>query len=157
MAKEVERKFLVDPQIVAELSDGVRISQGYINTADKTVVRARVKGDLAYLTLKGESRGMTCSEFEYEIPMDDARSIIDELCRGNTVDKTRYEIQYGKHLWEVDVFHGENEGLIVAEVELTSEAEAVDLPAWAVEEVTGQVRYFNSSLLNEPYSTWGGI
>ncbi|WP_444901840.1 CYTH domain-containing protein [Microbulbifer sp. SSSA007] len=154
MAIEIERKFLVDHRIVSDLTGGVRISQGYVNTADKTVVRARVKDDVAYLTLKGELRGMTCSEFEYEIPMEDTRCIIDELCRGNTIFKTRYEIQHGKHLWEVDVFHGKNEGLIIAEVELSSEAEVVDIPAWVTEEVTGQVQYFNSSLLNEPYSEW---
>ena len=154
MAKEIERKFIVDARFASELTNGIRISQGYISTADKTVVRARVKGNLAYLTLKGESNGMTCSEFEYEIPIDDAKSIIDELCRGNTVDKTRYEVQHVNHLWEVDVFHGENDGLIIAEVELSDEAEVVDIPSWVTEEVTGQVKYFNSSLLKEPYSTW---
>ena len=92
MAKEIERKFLVDESLITELKDGFHISQGYISTKNKTVVRARIKNDSAFLTLKGESNGMTCSEFEYAIPIQDAKEIISELCRGATVDKTRYEI-----------------------------------------------------------------
>ncbi len=152
MAKEIERKFLVDPSYVSTLDSGMRISQGYIKTADNTVVRARVKGERAFLTLKGEVKGITCSEFEYEIPVTDANKIISELCSGLTVDKTRYEVTHGKHLWEVDVFHGDNEGLIVAEVELANEDEAVGIPDWVTEEVTGQVKYFNSSLLTSPFN-----
>ena len=154
MAKEIERKFLVDESLIASLQGGFRISQGYISTKGKTVVRARIKNDLAFLTLKGESNGMTCSEFEYAIPVQDAKEIISELCLGNTVDKTRYEIQHEAHLWEVDVFHGENQGLVVAEVELLDEAEDVVLPSWVTEEVTGQTKYFNSSLLETPFSKW---
>ena len=134
----------------------MRISQGYVKTSDKTVVRARVKGKRAFLTLKGEVSNMTCSEFEYEIPVQDANSIIEELCAGHTVDKTRYEISHDVHLWEVDVFHGENVGLVVAEVELSSENDLVEIPVWAIEEVTGQIKYFNSSLLTAPFSGWKG-
>lgn len=157
MAKEIERKFLVSPSLRKTLEGGVRISQGYVKTSDKTVVRARIKGERAFLTLKGEVKGITCSEFEYEIPVQDASEIIEELCHGSTVDKTRYEIKDSGYLWEVDVFHGENEGLVVAELELSSEAESVPIPNWVVEEVTGQAKYFNSSLLTMPYSKWGGM
>ena len=154
MAKEIERKFLVDESLITELKDGFRISQGYISTKNKTVVRARIKNDSAFLTLKGESNGMTCSEFEYAIPIQDAKEIISELCRGATVDKTRYEIRHEAHLWEIDVFHGENNGLVIAEVELTSETEKIALPHWVTEEVTGQTKYYNVSLLEAPFSKW---
>ena len=113
MAKEIERKFLIDELLLPNLQDGFRISQGYIRTIGKTVVRVRVKNDLAFLTLKGEINGMTCSEFEYEIPTQDAKEMISELCLGATVDKTRYEIQHESHLWEIDVFHGENKEMFI--------------------------------------------
>ena len=154
MAKEIERKFLIDMSYVNELSGGRRISQGYISTSDKTVVRVRIKGDEAFLTLKGEIKGFTCSEYEYQIPLADAEKIIDELCSDGTVDKTRYEVAHGGHTWEIDVFHGKNEGLAVAEVELQDESENIELPKWVVREVTGDVKYFNVSLLNNPYSKW---
>lgn len=154
MAKEIERKFLVDMSFVNELTDGKRISQGYIETSDKTVVRARIKGDEAFLTLKGAVKRFTCSEFEYQIPLADAEEIIDELCSGGTIDKTRYEVAHGSHTWEVDVFHGKNEGLVVAEVELQDEAENIELPKWVTKEVTGDIKYFNVSLLKHPYSKW---
>jgi adenylate cyclase len=154
MAKEIERKFLIDMSFVNKLDDGKRISQGYVSTSDKTVVRARIKGNEAFLTLKGEVKGFTCSEFEYQIPLADAEKIIDELCSGGTVDKTRYEVAHGNHIWEVDVFHGRNEGLVVAEVELQHESENIELPKWVTKEVTGDTKYFNVSLLNNPYSKW---
>ena len=154
MAKEIERKFLIDMNIIGELNDGKRISQGYISTSDKTVVRARIKGSEGFLTLKGQVKSFTCSEFEYQIPLIDAEKIIDELCDGGIVDKTRYDIFHKGHTWEVDVFHGHNQGLVVAEVEVQSESEHVDLPEWILEEVTGDVKYFNVSLLSNPYSTW---
>lgn len=154
MAKEIERKFLIDEDIVNDLCDGKRISQGYINTSDRTVVRARIKNNEAFITLKGEMKGFTCSEFEYKIPLDDAESIINELCSGGTVDKTRYEVRHGNHVWEIDVFHGQNEGLIVAEIELQSESEEVELPSWIIREVTGEKKYYNISLLDNPYSKW---
>jgi len=154
MAKEIERKFLIDLQLIGELPDGKLISQGFIGTNDKTVVRARIKGDESFLTLKGEVKGFTCSEFEYQIPVDDAKNIINELCSGGVVDKTRYEITHENHTWEIDIFHGQNEGLVVAEVEVQSESESVSLPKWIVKEVTGDPKYFNVSLLSNPYSQW---
>lgn len=154
MGVEIERKFLVKKDALPELKNGRMISQGYIQTSDHTVVRARVKGDKGYLTIKGKSDGMRCAEYEYEIPVTDACEIISNLCNGKCVEKTRYEIKIAKHIWEVDVFHGENEGLIVAEVELAQENEEVDIPTWVAEEVTGQTQYFNASLLHHPYKKW---
>ncbi len=154
MAKEIERKFLIDVNIISELHNGKRISQGYISTKDKTVVRARIQGDKAFLRLKGEVKSFTCSEFEYAIPLADAEIILDELCSDETVEKTRYEVFHNGHTWEIDVFHGSNKGLVVAEVELGSESEKVDLPNWVIKEVTGDAKYFNVSLLTNPYSKW---
>ena len=154
MAKEIERKFLIDISGIESIGSGSRIKQGYISTTDNTAVRIRVSGAVAYLTLKGENQGATRSEFEYEIPIEDANEIIKELCSGPVIDKTRYLVEYGSHTWEIDVFHGDNDGLIVAEVELESETEEVDLPKWVINEVTGEVKYYNSSLLNNPFNKW---
>lgn len=154
MAKEIERKFLIDISGIESMDSGTQIKQGYISTTDNTAVRVRVSGEVAYLTLKGENKGATRSEFEYEIPIKDANEIIEELCTGPIIDKTRYLVVHGAHTWEVDVFHGDNDGLIVAEVELESESEVVDLPSWVVSEVTGDVKYYNTSLLDNPFSQW---
>ncbi|MEC8010085.1 MAG: CYTH domain-containing protein [Pseudomonadota bacterium] len=154
MAVEIERKFLVDQNLLPDFGEGTLISQGYIETTTKNVVRARVKGDKGFLTLKGESHGATCAEFEYEIPKADALNIIATMCSGKTVEKTRYEYPLGKHVWEVDVFSGRNQGLIVAEIELASEDETFEKPEWIAEEVTGQAKYFNACLLNTPYLEW---
>ncbi|MDO3384817.1 CYTH domain-containing protein [Gilvimarinus sp. SDUM040013] len=154
MGIEIERKFLVDVSLLPELVAGTYISQGYVETASSTVVRIRVKGNIGYLTLKGESTGIACAEYEYEIPKADAKEIIATLCAGKTVEKTRYEYPVANHTWEVDIFHGENQGLIVAEIELGAENEEFLKPDWVMEEVTGQTRYFNSQLLNHPYATW---
>ena len=154
MAKEIERKFLIDISGVESIGSGSRIKQGYISTTDNTAVRIRVSGAAAYLTLKGENQGATRPEFEYEIPVEDANEIIKELCSGPVIDKTRYLVEYGSHTWEIDVFHGDNDGLIVAEVELESETEEVDLPKWVINEVTGEVKYYNTSLLDNPFNKW---
>ncbi len=158
MGIEIERKFLVDPTALGDLGTGIVIKQGYIPTQGKTVVRARIKGEQAFLTIKGAAgtngTGIGCSEFEYEIPLADAEAMLAELCVGAMIDKTRYEIPVGQHLWEVDVFHGDNAGLIVAEIELQDENEPFEHPAWVTEQVTGQARYYNVNLLNHPYSEW---
>lgn len=154
MAKEIERKFLIELSGVGSMGYGSRIKQGYISTADNTAVRIRITETAAYLTLKGENKGATRSEFEYDIPVQDANEIIEELCSGPVIDKTRYLVKHGSHTWEIDVFHGDNDGLIVAEVELESEAEAIDLPAWVTQEVTGETKYYNSCLLNNPFKQW---
>ena len=154
MGIEIERKFLIDFSLIGEMGTGIEIQQGYIPTTKDTVVRARVSGHVAYLTLKGKMIGLTRSEFEYEIPVSDAQSIISELCGGLTVDKTRYMIPHCGHVWEIDVFHGDNNGLIVAEVEMNSEGEIIELPEWVVEEVTEQRKYSNSNLLDYPFKLW---
>lgn len=154
MGIEIERKYLVDKKALPCLEKGKYIAQGYIDTQSNTTVRARIKGNTGYLTLKGENTGISRSEFEYEIPVNDAQEIIETLCRGKVVEKTRYEINVGNHLWEIDIFHGENDGLIVAEIELSQEDEHFEMPEWVTEEVSGQPRYYNSSLLSSPYSSW---
>ncbi|WP_299199632.1 CYTH domain-containing protein [uncultured Amphritea sp.] len=154
MAQEIERKFLVNMDKVHLPDQGLTICQGYIQTADKTTVRIRIMGDKAFLTLKGASKGISRSEFEYEIPVTDARQMLDELCTGPVVYKTRYLITHKSHLWELDIFTGDNQGLIVAEVELDSENEQPELPDWITQEVTGDKRYYNSNLLTHPFKNW---
>lgn len=154
MALEIERKFLVDAARLGSLEDGEEISQGFIATADLTAVRVRLAGERAWLTIKGESAGARRTEFEYAIPCADARQILAEMCGGLAVTKTRYRRQYRGHEWEIDVFHGANGGLVVAEVELASEAEEPELPDWVTEEVTGDPRYYNMNLARHPFSHW---
>ncbi len=154
MAQEIERKFLIDPALLELPAEGETIRQGYIPTSTKTAVRVRIKGGQAFLTLKGENRGAVRSEFEYSIPLEDAMAMLDELCQPPMIDKVRYRIPHAGHLWEVDRFHGENEGLWVAEVELEAEYERVELPSWIRQEVTGDPRYYNANLIQHPYSQW---
>jgi adenylate cyclase len=154
MAKEIERKFLINQDALGALDNGTSIKQGYISTKDKTVVRVRVSGNQAYLTLKGEITGVTRSEFEYEIPVTDAEQIITELCNGPVVEKTRYLVTHCDHTWEVDIFHGENDGLVIAEIELGSEREIFEIPDWVISEVSGETKYYNSSLLANPFKSW---
>ncbi len=155
MAQEIERKFLVDLAELGELEGGRRIKQGYIPTTDGTEVRVRLKGPKAFLTLKGKKQGATRLEFEYGIPTDDAEKILIELYTGPVIDKTRYKIEHGGHTWELDVFHGDNHGLVMVEVELESEDVELDLPSWTTEEVTHDDRYYNANLLKSPFKTWG--
>lgn len=154
MAKEIERKFLIDLTKIGPLVGGTVMKQGYIKTVDLTTVRARIAGEKAFLTLKGANRGMTRTEFEYEIPIEDAEGIIAELCSGPVVEKTRYEINHAGHIWEVDIFHGDNEGLTVAEIELADENEQFEKPSWVNSEVTGDVKYYNANLLENPFKDW---
>jgi adenylate cyclase len=156
MALEIERKFLVDVARLGPLSDGVDMSQGYISTGDGAVVRVRLAGECAWLTLKGRSVGCARSEFEYAIPAADARQMIDEFCGGRVIRKTRYLQEFGGYVWEIDVFAGDNAGLVVAEVELSDPGEQPPLPPWAGVEVTADNRYFNSSLYTHPYCRWSG-
>ena len=133
---------------------GIHFKQGYLNSQQERVVRVRIEGDLAKLTIKGANKGLTRSEFEYAIPIDDAAQMLDDLCEQPLIDKHRHkEIHAGK-TWEIDVFHGDNAGLVVAEVELASEDEKVAVPAWAVQEVSSDPRYFNSNLLKNPFNSW---
>lgn len=160
MAKEIERKFLVDFEMLKSsglLIEGNPIKQAYIQTVGLTAVRLRVKGVKAFLTIKGANKGVTRAEFEYAIPVEDANAMIQDLCSGPIVEKIRYEIksiQNSNHVWEVDVFEGENKGLVVAELELADENEDFERPKWLGEEVSGDAKYYNSNLLENPYCNW---
>jgi adenylate cyclase len=154
MALEIERKFLIDTDKLGKLENGYDIKQGYIQTKDETVVRVRVKGNGAFVTIKGGNIGATRLEYEYAIPVEDANEMLEKFCTKPILYKTRYLILHKKHTWEIDIFHKENDGLIVAEVELDSEDENVELPEWIVKEVTDEARYYNSNLLEHPYSEW---
>lgn len=151
MGVEIERKFLVDIEafnVLPNKGDGQLIKQGYIETVSKTVVRIRVKGDEAFLTVKGENKGLTRLEFEYPVPLSDADAMLSDLCGGKTIEKRRHFINFEGLLWEVDVFLGRHKGLVLAEVELESENQSVVLPEWVTEEVSHDARYFNSNLIN---------
>ncbi|NQY22259.1 MAG: CYTH domain-containing protein [Campylobacteraceae bacterium] len=154
MAREIERKFLVDVDSLPILEHGFIIKQAYIPTQDKTAVRVRIKDTKAYLTIKGENKGMSRLEFEYEIPLDDANEMINTLCSKPIISKIRYEIKIASHTWEIDVFEEENKGLIVAEVELLEEDEEVILPSWIKKEVTNESKYYNSNLVLKPFLQW---
>lgn len=154
MAIEIERKFLIDQAAWVPRDGGIHFKQGYLNSQKERVVRVRIEGHIARLTIKGVTTGVTRSEFEYGIPVEDAAILLDKLCEQPLIDKHRHkEVHFGK-TWEIDVFHGPNEGLVVAEIELASEDEKFERPAWVVAEVSGDPRYFNSNLLKNPYSHW---
>jgi CYTH domain-containing protein len=155
MAKEIERKFLVKTTAWKPHGGGIHFKQGYLNTQKERVVRVRIEGAKAKLTIKGVTTGVTRSEFEYVIPVEDASILLDNLCEKPLIDKHRHTETHGGKTWEIDVFHGENEGLVVAEIELTNEAETFLKPAWAGEEVSSDPRYFNSNLLKNPFKNWG--
>jgi len=153
MAKEIERKFLVDTFKLPTLPKGHIMKQGYVPTQGITV-RARISDDQAFLTLKGRATGLSRSEFEYPIPVEDAREILDELCSHPLIEKTRYLISHGDHTWELDIFEGDNQGLVVAEIELSNENEAFELPTWVTEDVSHDTKYRNSNLITHPFSNW---
>lgn len=156
MGVEIERKFLVRAGWLPE-TPGTRFVQGYLHSGGSgATVRVRVAGDRAWLTVKGPSDGGARLEYEYRIPVGDAEEMLQELGAGHLVEKTRHLIDHAGHTWEVDVFEGENAGLVVAEVELSSIDEEVKLPAWAQREVTGDSRYANAWLSIHPYSEWSG-
>ena len=154
MALEIERKYLIDLEKIGTLENGVRIKQGYLSTNKDAVVRVRVKNDKAYLTIKGSNSGIARLEFEYEIPLNEANEMLEKLCQKPVIDKTRSLIKHDIHTWEVDIFYGDNEGLVVAEVELSSEDEHINLPIWVKEEVSHDDRYFNSNLMKLPFKDW---
>jgi adenylate cyclase len=155
MALEIERKFLVvnDKWQDNVLSEAV-LKQGYIANQPNATVRVRIAGDSACLNLKSATKGISRSEFEYPIPLEDAEQILAQLAEQPFIDKTRYKVRWGGHVWDLDLFAGENSGLIMAEVELSSEDEPFELPPWAGEEVSGDPRYYNASLVKHPYSQW---
>lgn len=155
MAKEIERKFLVKNDDWRVGATGRPYSQGYISTTQPgQTVRVRVVGDQGYLTLKGPTEGITRSEFEYAIPIADAKEMLATMCDRPPIEKIRYRLPINNLVWEIDEFSGENAGLIVAEVELTSEDQPIARPTWLGKEVSGDFRYFNANLSSQPYSTW---
>jgi adenylate cyclase len=149
MGTEIERKFLVTDPTITEGREGAVIRQGYLSRAPERTVRIRRRGNRAVITIKGASSRATRAEWEYEIPAADADEML-MLCDGPIIDKTRFVIDVAGRAWEVDVFAGANEGLVMAEVELEAEDAAVVLPAWAGLEVTGDPRYYNASLAQHP-------
>jgi adenylate cyclase len=155
MAAEIERKFLVTgPGWKATGARGVPFRQGYLSTAVDRIVRVRTEGDRAVLTIKGRTTGITRAEFEYPIPFSDATTMLDTLCERPLIEKTRYRVSANDVTWDVDEFHGDNDGLVVAEVELASADQQVAAPPWIGREVSNDPRYFNASLVSHPYRNW---
>ena len=155
MPQEIERKFLVKGEYKSQAYAQNRIIQGYISSARGRTVRVRIRGGQGYLTIKGASdtSGISRYEWEKEIPLAEAGELM-KLCEPGIIDKTRYLVRSGEHIFEVDEFYGENDGLIVAEVELESEDEAFVKPDFIGEEVTGDIRYYNSQLMKRPFKEW---
>ena len=154
MAKEVERKFLVKGDAWRTLAKGTTYRQGYLNSAKERTVRVRTTEDKAYLTIMGITVGATRAEYEYEIPYDEGKAMLDSLAEKPLIEKRRYKIPAGDLTWEIDEFLGDNTGLIVAEVELKSEDQAFTRPVWLGDEVTSDPRYYNANLIKNPFTCW---
>ncbi len=155
MAVEIERKFLVaNDSWRSQVESESVLVQGYLTAQPGLAIRVRIAGDRAELNIKGGTSGISRREYEYDIPLADAQEIIANLVSGSVIDKTRYKVRCGEHLWDLDLFHGDNEGLVVAEVELSSEDEAFTMPEWAGEEVSHDQRYYNANLIKHPYRDW---
>ncbi len=153
MGKEIERKFLVDQNSWIKQGEALAITQGYLSIDPERTVRVRVIGENAYITIKGKTSGITRDEFEYQVPLPDAFDML-KIAVFPPLEKIRHYIRFEGKLWEVDEFLGENRGLIMAEIELVDENEAVIKPEWVLEEVTGDRKYYNSSLAHHPYTKW---
>ena len=151
---EIERKFLVNNNsFLDDFSRSNRIVQGYLSSHPERTVRVRIKGENGYLTIKGKSQGFSRYEWEKEIAIEEAEKLL-QLCESGVIDKIRYDVIVGTHVYEVDVFYGENEGLVLAEIELQSEDETFEKPDWLGKEVTEDIRYYNSYLSKNPFKTW---
>ncbi|MNJ85521.1 CYTH domain protein [compost metagenome] len=148
--KEIERKFLVNDELldVVKYLQSKKIRQGYISESDGKTVRVRTKGEKGYLTIKGKSSGISRDEFEYEIPFEDANQLLQKFCP-KVLEKERFDLIIGEKKWEIDIFHGKLEGLIIAELELESEDETFELPGWIQKEVSDDVQYYNSRLIEK--------
>lgn len=155
MAQEIERKFLVKGEFKKFAAKQTRIIQGYLSSIPERTVRVRVKGDKGYITIKGvgNASGASRYEWEKEIPVEEVMELL-KICEPGVIDKTRYNVPVGNFTFEVDEFYGENEGLTVAEVELKSESDLFERPEWLGTEVTGDVKYYNSMLMKNPYTKW---
>ena len=155
VAVEIERKFLVKGEFKSASNKSYRIIQGYLSSVPERTVRVRIKGNQAFLTIKGmgSSSGMSRFEWEKQISPGEAEDLLD-LCEPGVIDKTRYLVESAGHIFEVDEFHGENDGLVLAELELSSEEEDFPKPGWLGEEVTGREKYYNAMLSKNPYKNW---
>lgn len=151
--QEIERKYLVDINKWKPTNKGVKIIQGYLSVDKDRVVRVRIKGEKAFLTIKGNQKGIVRTELEYEIPENEAKVML-KMCLDYPVEKTRYLETVGGLLWEIDIFEGLNSGLFLAEVELENENQSVELPGWIISEVSDDHRYYNSCLVENPFSKW---
>ncbi len=154
MGVEIERKFLVQTEQWKGEGQGTLYRQGYLCAENERTVRVRIAGDTGYMTVKGKSIGASRVEYEYIIPVQDAAVLLERLCLQPIIEKKRYRVPYRGVVWEVDEFMGENDGLVVAEIELTSENQSFVLPDWVGREVTDDVRYYNSHLISSPYCSW---
>lgn len=155
MAQEIERKFLVNGEFKSQAYQSVRIIQGYLCSVPERTVRIRIREEQGFITIKGksDSDGLSRYEWEKQITVEDARELL-QLCEPGVIDKTRYLVGVGNHVFEVDEFYGENEGLVLAEVELKSKDEPFERPGWLGAEVTGDLRYYNGMLSKRPYKLW---
>ena len=154
MGVEIERKFLVRGDGWRSQGQPVLLRQGYLSSDPDRIVRVRIEGDAAVMTIKGRSKGATRGEWEYPIPMQDAEAFLEQLCEQPLIEKTRTRVEHEGMVWEVDEFLGENAGLVVVEIELKSEDQTFSWPDWVGEEVTHDERYFNANLIRHPYSRW---
>jgi len=156
MGIEIERKFLIDFKKIDLYDKKIEIKQGYILNSPEKVVRIRVADKDAFLTIKGKNEGASRPEFEYEIPYDNAIELL-KFTDDRIIEKTRYILKINNDIWEIDKFHGKNEGLVVAEIEIPSEDYDIELPEWILKEVTSDTKYYNNNLIIHPYSTWDNV
>lgn len=154
MPLEIERKFLVTHTAFLEGIKPVNIIQGYLHSDAEKTLRIRIAGNLAFLTIKGKSEGIVRPEYEYEIPLADAQEMMNLFCRGQHIIKKRFCLDYMGKAWTIDVFEGDNEGLIIAEIELDNPEEPIEIPPWAGPEVSNDIRYYNSQLMVRPFKFW---
>ena len=154
MAIEIERKFLVKEKPFSIAKRSLKINQGYIINEKSKVIRVREKGDDYFLTIKGNNIGISRLEYDFPISKEDAKELIFHFCKTTLIEKTRHYIEHKGHTWEVDEFHGKNNGLIVAEIELESEDEKFEIPDWVGEEVTQDDKYYNMNLAIHPFTSW---
>ncbi|MEA3496393.1 MAG: CYTH domain-containing protein [Bacteroidota bacterium] len=152
MGKEIERKFLIKGNF--SKSKKVYITQGYLKSENNNVVRVRISDKNAFITIKGKNKGIVRSEFEYKIPLEDAKEILTEFCENRIIEKCRYTVLYENFTWEIDEFLGENKGLIYAEIELKNENQIFEKPNWVGKEITGDSKYYNSNLIKIPFNKW---
>lgn len=155
MAVEIERKYLViNDKWKSFVESESAMKQGYLATVDNASIRVRVAKGKAFLNIKSATLGIRRAEYEYEIPLQDGEEMLADLISGAVIDKVRYKVRCGNHIWDLDRFHGDNAGLVVAEVELNAEDEAFEIPEWVGAEVSGDPKYYNASLVKHPYCDW---